>query len=644
MHQQIEQFSKYRPDIDGLRAVAVLAVVIFHAEPSWLPGGFVGVDIFFVISGFLISSIILESIKLNRFSFREFYARRIRRIFPALILVLLSSWFTGWWVLTTDEFLSLGRQIVAGMAFLSNFHFWLTTDYFGAAADIQPSLHLWSLGVEEQFYVLWPPLLIAACRCKLSLALVTCVLILVSFSLNIWATDAYRIQAFYLPYGRMWELWLGSLLAIGSHVRPSRFSANVCACFGLALILAALICIDVTDQFPGWLALLPTVGAALIIFAGKDAIINHYFVGNRWAAYIGLISYPIYLWHWPLLAFARIAIGGDLSLQLKVSIVAASIGLGWVTYLLLERPLRFGSLQGPAVGILVAGGILIACLGAATVASGGLPGRFPAVVQDLADYRYPQYEDQYRVSTCFLRPDQGPGDFANACAKDLDLSRGILLWGDSHAAHLYSGLMKIAEPNGIPVAQLNSASCPPVLGFNSSGRPNCPALTEFGISEIARTKPAVVIISADWPKYAMNPAYSRLEETINRARTIGAGRVLLIGPVPNWRPSLPKILLDAYLSDPSHKVPYRLNSGLNDDIRKVDNDLRKRAEMLHIEYFSAFDAFCNLEGCLTRLGDGHDDLIAWDYGHLTLAGSIYLMNAILDGSSLHRWIDALKVS
>lgn len=619
MHQQREQVSKYRPDIDGLRAVAVLSVVIFHADASWLPGGFVGVDIFFVISGFLISSIILASAKLDRFSYRDFYARRIRRIFPALIVVLLASWIVGWWLLTADEFLSFGRQMVAGMAFLANFHFWLTTDYFAAASDIQPALHLWSLGVEEQFYLLWPPLLIIAYRGKLNLSFVTYVLILLSFALNVWATESYRTQAFYLPYGRMWELSLGSLLAVGRFGRPTPLGANAYSCFGFGLIVAGLAWINVTDLFPGWLVLLPTMGAALIIFAGMDTIINRYILGNRCIAYIGLISYPVYLWHWPLLVFARIAARGDLTFQVKISIVAASVGLAWATYSMVERPFRFGCLRKQSVVSLAAGAMVIASLGAATILTGGVSSRFPAVVRDLANYRYPQYEGEYRVSTCFLRPDQGPGDFANACAKDIDLSRGILLWGDSHAAHLYPGLRKIAEADAIPLAQLNAASCPPVIGFNSAGRPNCPAFSSFGISEIARSKPAVLIISADWPKYAESPDYSRLEQTVAKARGSGVRRVLLIGPVPQWRPSLPKILLDAYLSDPSHRVPYRLVSALNDDIREVDKDLRKRAEMMNVEYFSAFDALCNGEGCLTRLGDGHDDLVAWDYGHLPYA-------------------------
>ncbi|MGR9162623.1 acyltransferase family protein [Rhizobium leguminosarum] len=642
MHQPRNQVSKYRSDIDGLRAIAVLSVVLFHADSSWLPGGFVGVDIFFVISGYLISSIIRESLERHRFSFQEFYARRIRRIFPALITVLVATWIAGWWLLTADELMSLGRQTFAGMAFFANFHFWLTTDYFAAASDVQPALHLWSLGVEEQFYLFWPPLMIIAYKLKFNLTYTIYALILTSFALNIWATDAHPTQAFFLPYGRIWELAMGSLLAVAGYGQPSRLVAHVCSCFGLALIIAAVTSIGPASHFPGWLALLPTLGAALIIFAGRDAIVNCRILGSRGAVYVGLISYPIYLWHWPLLAFARIVSRGELTLQVKMLIVVASVGLAWATYWVLEWPFRFGYLRKRSVSILTAGAIVTAGLGAATVALGGIPTRFPAVVRDLADYRYPQYANQYRVSTCFLRPDQGQGDFAEQCAKDINLSRGILLWGDSHAAHLYPGLRKIAEAGAIPLAQLNAASCPPVLGFNSVGRSNCPALSDFGISEIARAKPAVVIISADWPKYAASPDYARLEETIAKARESGAQRVLLIGPVPNWRPSLPKILLEAYLSDPSHKVPYRLHSQLNDDIGQVDQDLKKRAEMMGIEYFSAFDVLCNQEGCLTRLGDGHDDLVAWDYGHLTLAGSTYLTKAILDGSSLHRWLDALK--
>lgn len=624
----------YRPDIDGLRAIAVLSVVLFHADQRWLHGGFVGVDIFFVISGFLISSIILGDIKTGRFSLRTFYAKRIRRIFPALVTVLAASWVAGWFLLTADEFKSLGAQIAAGAGFSANIYYWLTSDYFASSSELLPELHLWSLGVEEQFYVFWPLLLAFADRRRISFAGVVIALGAISIALNIWITPHDPVQAFFLPHTRLWELLLGAFVAVIPRHDSIHFN-EIRAFVGAFFIAAALLFIDSSSPFPGWRALLPTVGAALLISAGPSAWVNRVILSNRVAVGIGLISYPLYLWHWPLLAFARAAASDELSLASRIALVSASFLLAWGTYQFLERKIRFGRSRRGHVQALVAASLVVLFAGILTIYQGGFVGRFPEIVRFLADYKYPQYEAGYRVGSCFLRPDQGPQDFRPEC----QAAGGVVLWGDSHAAHFYPGLLDASSEGRFTLGQFNAASCPPITGFKSVGRANCPEINQFGLDQISLLKPRLLIVSADWTKYVSSPDFANLRSTLETAKAAGIDHIMLIGPVPHWRPSLPKILLDAFNKSPSHTVPGRLRSELNDSVANIDGQMRDLARGMGIGYFSAYQAMCDAEGCLTKLGDRHDDLTAWDYGHLTFAGSRYVVKRLMADPEMRSLID-----
>src|SRR5262245_18180547 len=298
----------YRADIDGLRAIAVLAVIGFHASPALIPGGFVGVDIFFVISGFLISSLILSGLKDGSFSFIEFYGRRIRRLFPALIVVLLATWSVGWFILPPSEYAALGRHTLAGAAFAANVLSYSEVGYFDMPATTKPLLHLWSLGVEEQFYIVFPALLLLLWRYRAlrsSLVLIG----IVSFALNIGLVRNHTSFTFYLPLTRFWEFIAGGLLACShSHGRtfglpiPSALSAlpwrNFSVAAGMLLILAG-VSFASEESFPGWWALLPVLGAFFIIGAGPNAWLNRGMLANPKLVFVGLISYPLYLWHWP---------------------------------------------------------------------------------------------------------------------------------------------------------------------------------------------------------------------------------------------------------------------------------------------------------------------------------------------------------
>ena len=357
----------YRPDIDGLRAIAVGSVVAYHAFPSFISGGFVGVDIFFVISGYLISSIILKSLDGGAFSFGDFFSRRVRRIFPALIVVLVASIGFGWFVMLADEYAQLGKHVAGGAAFVANFVFWDEVDYFDSLAELKPLLHLWSLGVEEQFYIVWPLLLFVAWRRRTAIPVLMMVIIIASFVLNIGTVESDPAASFYLPFARFWELLCGGLLAYltllkndplfwqGPHQRlrgllvgfPSQWPvssgrvADLMSIAGAALVCWAVLRIDRQASFPGWWALLPTSGAVLLIATGPDAWFNRTVLARRTMVFVGLISYPLYLWHWPLLSFARI-VGQD-SQRVIVCLVIASIVLAWLTFRFVEIPVKRSS-------------------------------------------------------------------------------------------------------------------------------------------------------------------------------------------------------------------------------------------------------------------------------------------------------------
>lgn len=358
----------YRPDIDGLRAIAILSVVIYHAFPTKLRGGFVGVDIFFVISGFLISSIIFRSLQRGDFNFGEFYARRVRRIFPALILVLAASYTVGWFVLLPDEFKQLGRHMAAGAGFVQNIVLYQEAGYFDTASELKPLMHLWSLSIEEQFYLVFPVLIWGAWRLGLNALSVALLLVLLSFGLNLGGIEKNATRVFFMPQTRFWELLAGSVLAyvqlfkaaplaywlqrgvfhplVFRHPpaaeRRGAILNNLLAFGGLLLIVAADFGLHKGKLYPGGWALFPVLGACMLILAGSGAWVNRKILANRWVVFVGLISYPLYLWHWPLLSFARLMEGETPSRNIRMAVVALSFVLAWLTYRLIERPLRLG--------------------------------------------------------------------------------------------------------------------------------------------------------------------------------------------------------------------------------------------------------------------------------------------------------------
>src|SRR6202171_3370058 len=331
--------SRYRPDIDGLRAIAVMLVVNFHAFPEAMPGGFIGVDIFFVISDFLITGIIVRELDQQRFSLLGFYNRRIRRIFPALIVVLCATLVLGWLWMLPAAYAQLGSDVFASAAFFANIALLLQSVYLDAESAKKPLLHLWSLGIEEQFYLFWPLLLMLAARVRLSIVAMASILGVGSFLLNVALIGSDPVATFYLPFTRAFALLAGAVLARGwNRVSQTSAASNLRASVGVALIAVAASVLDPHRAFPGWWAILPVTGAALLLSA-PDAWFCRVGLASPPLVWIGLISYPLYLWHWPLLVFFAAIKFGPLTLPERELILLASALLAWETSWFVEGPI-----------------------------------------------------------------------------------------------------------------------------------------------------------------------------------------------------------------------------------------------------------------------------------------------------------------
>ena len=357
---------KYRPDIDGLRAVAVLGVIIYHAFPHSLPGGFIGVDIFFVISGYLISGILYKGHNGGNFSFREFYARRIRRLFPALITLLAICLGYGWFILLPNEYRQLGKHVAAGTLFIQNIVFWQESGYFDTAANLKPLLHLWSLAVEEQFYIFFPPILLLVWRKKWPMAIILALLLATSMAANLVMSAQNRASDFFLTPYRAWEFLGGALLAwwhydLG-HEEDVPLYREGLSIVGIALLGFGMAFLKKDQPYPGWRALLPVCGTLLIMEGGRLSWINRRLLSNPAVVWIGLISYPLYLFHWPALSFVHIVKGEKVAAGYLWGALAAALVLTIITYYFIEKPVRYSRSKW-TIPVLVTAFLLIGAMG-----------------------------------------------------------------------------------------------------------------------------------------------------------------------------------------------------------------------------------------------------------------------------------------
>ncbi len=452
----------YRPDIDGLRGIAVLLVVLYHAFPSVVPSGFIGVDIFFVISGFLISNIIFNGINDRTFSFSHFYARRIKRIFPALILVLTVCLVVGWFILLQEEYQQLAKHTQGSVIFISNFLLWLESGYFDTSAEVKPLLHLWSLGIEEQFYLVWPLVLWIGFKLRFNLLFLITALAASSFLINIWLLRTNAISAFYLPQSRCWELLTGSLVAyltnpmltvqsdlikwLQKKVLGTHWFYRLTGFIGLALLIVATVRIDQTKVFPGYWALLPTIGTACLIYSGQISSSFARILKNPLLVWFGLISFPLYLWHWPLLVFARITQSDVPHWSIRTAIVFASIILAWVTYQSVEKRFRSETNTRLKLRVLIGAMLCIGVISTVLFIHQGVYSRSIVLnTQRLKATANDGGTGIQLVGQCGLAQQSIPAVYH--CLSDPRESPKFALIGDSKALALLPGLIRTSQEN-----------------------------------------------------------------------------------------------------------------------------------------------------------------------------------------------------
>lgn len=501
----------HRPDIDGLRAVAVSLVLAFHVLHGRPAGGFVGVDVFFVISGFLITSILLRDLEAGHFSLAGFYERRVRRIFPALGLVMATGLALGWFVLLPDEFAQLGLHVAGGASFLSNLLLWNESGYFDRVAADKPLLHLWSLAIEEQFYIAWPLLLAFTWRRRGSVPVVITTLAAGSFALGLALTATAPTLAFYLPLSRGWELMAGGLLAWVTLARPALLErgGTLRALLGALLLAAGVLAISPDRPFPGAWALLPVLGTVLLISAGAQAWPNRRLLAHPVAVLVGRISYPLYLWHWLLLAFLHVTEQGAASLRTRLAAAVLAFVAAWLTWRFVERPIRASTDGARTVRALVA---LMAVLGLAGLLAQQrlLPAH--AAAQPRADEIVEAFswtETDNQDAACERRY---PGH--RFCRIESDAQPTVALVGDSHANHFFSGLSAELRARGENLLLLARPHCPPMLDIVSGYASSSVDWCEGEVSRSLRTVAAdprirTVILAGNWHLYAVGTRFHR---------------------------------------------------------------------------------------------------------------------------------------
>ena len=652
--EQPRSHAGYRRDIDGLRAIAVLAVLVFHAFPAHLNGGFVGVDVFFVISGFLITKVIIGALESGSFSVADFYARRIRRIFPALVIVLAACFLFGWKTLLADDLAHLSKHIVGGATFLSNIFLWSESGYFDKASEYKPLLHLWSLGIEEQFYMIWPLILGLGWRRGLSVRWLIGGAALLSFLVNIAWVGSHPVATFYSPLSRAWELLIGALAAqmTGAGANMPAWLARLCgrkagsggtvapsfssmmSVLGLLMIAFAAGWLDPQRAFPGGWALLPVLGTALILMAGPAAWLNRKVLAHPAMVAVGLISYPLYLWHWPLLTLVRGAVPDGDSAVVRLLLLSASFVLAWATYQLVEKPLRFGTYRREKVALLCVAMAAVAVVAAVTYEREGIPSRYPEIIQTATQYDLEGYRAALRNRKCFMDLDQDALQYSAECVDPGDAPLWVL-WGDSGAATLYPGFQALAARSGkFRMAQFTSSSCPPMIGYESTANPACRRNNDWTFDSVKRLAPDVVMLSAIWGAYDK----VRLPATIARLREAGVKKVIILGPMPAWKDTPSRIIFNMWKSDPLHRLPparldyvrYGLgeDDGAHGGAIVAETALREMARQTGASYVSILGAMCNAEGCLMRESARSGDAFYLDIVHLNKTGSEFAVNAL----------------
>ncbi len=632
-NQSSDRAMEYRREIDGLRAIAVLSVILFHAGFQTFGGGFVGVDVFFVISGYLITTIILSELDQGKFSITKFYERRARRILPALFAVMTVCLPFAWLSLMPEDLQDFSRSLVAVSLFVSNVLFWKNGDYFADVAEFIPLLHTWSLAVEEQYYVLFPICLRLTWglgkRRILGLLVVT---FFASLGTAQWASVAKPMAAFFLLPTRGWELLVGAFVAFYLLAQRNNFQSRVASeiggFLGLGLIIYAVFFFGAQMPFPSLYTLVPTVGAALIIVFSTERTFVAKLLSNKLLVGVGLVSYSAYLWHQPLFAFARHMSQLELeSKPLFLILTIVTLVIAYLTWKYIEMPFRVkSSFSQNHLLVLV---IMLSALFIIVGLCGNIyySSKIPSI-----DYRWGQYVRQHQ---CLLQ-DPTVSKHDPDC---ITSRKSVLLWGDSHAASLLPGLFKLSEKHSFGVSQLTQTGCAPLTDIKILiDRKNCNLINEKILHQISVENFGVIILHAAWihPDYPMTYEDFELksEAMIHRIKTTAPeSKIIIISNVPRWHISA--VRADSRAHSIRRSAYESVRYSIATTLPEIDRILSRVASRNGVTFISPVEHLClpsatdaNHRPCVIAVNSLSSHLAYVDWGHLSRTGSEYLAELI----------------
>lgn len=622
---------KYRADIDGLRALAVLPVIFFHAGFTFVSGGFIGVDIFFVISGFLITTIIVGEIDKNRFSIVTFYERRARRILPALTFILLFTLPISWVLLLPRDLVDYAQSLLGVVSFSSNFLFWRETGYFEPNAELKPLLHTWSLAVEEQFYLFFPLLMMFIWNKTKTLAisvLVAC--FFVSFAIAVYWINKNPSAAYFLLPARGWELLIGVFCAIFFNKIPDfkgrQFVPNIFVIVGIGAIIFSIFTFDETTPHPSYFALIPTLGAASIILFGHQSQFSQSVLGSKLMVGVGLISYSLYLWHQPIIAFVRYKWGMEIDSDIGLIIVSSSILFAYLTWRYVEAPFRASPKRDPKAfsktSIFVYSAFTIAFFAGIGVL--GIVGKgFDSRLSEDQNYYtgFSNYAETIKLRDeehCFLGPTETANDYSPNCITSTE----IVIIGDSHAKAIKRGLGDITG--------FFASACPPLFGEDFINRPNCNSVNSYNFETISNLQPKMVILHAYWKHYEKEKMLSGLNNSIQKIKDVSPStKIIVIGGVPNWdERGLPYQLIKALGSNRKTDLVQRQHTVI-DDVLSSDKEIEATISknFVDVKFVSVLEKLCDERGCIALIGEEKVP-ISWDNAHLTIEGAKFVVERI----------------
>ena len=611
--------------------MAVLLVIAYHLVALKIWGGFVGVDVFFVISGFLISSVILREIEEERFSLLAFYERRIRRIFPALMVMLFVIAIFSCIYLLPSELKDFAKSLIAAVFSGSNIYFLKNSDYFAAPTASMPLLHTWSLAVEEQFYIFFPLFLLLIRQWipghfRKAVVLVAAA----SFAVSVFGAYAFPTATFYLPITRAWELLLGTMLSL--HIFPAIRAGlwrNVASAAGLILIVGCGFVYGARTHFPGLAAVPPCLGAALIIAAGQTgtSIVGR-LLSLRPVVFVGLISYSLYIWHWPIIVFQRMSmvqIRDASSRSVKCGLLVVMILVATLSWRYVETPFRKGRLMLKGAGAFkfaTASGVALTFAALTILALHGLPSRYTPEEVEISSYM--DREAPYRLGTCFISSGKPSTDFdVSTCLRQDAHKKNYLLLGDSHAAQLWYGLDTVFPD--INILQATASGCEPTLQHVYMYGDQCTPIMQFIYKDYLPKHPVdEILIAARWEQGDL----PRLDDTMRKLKQQGLN-IVLFGPIVQYDSPLPRLLTASLKeNDPSLPFKHRLNK-----YRQLDGEMAYLAENTwHVPYVSLFKLLCPQDACTEYAQK--DVPLQFDYGHLTQAGSVLVAERLKAENSL----------